>query len=140
MVPLDGIDGRSLLPVVAGTSPGWPVVAWETRHFLNAREPGDVLLGSARSDSWKYVLSYDVAGDAVREEIYDLLLDPGETTNLASTPPGTLGLDPAFCRAVERVRDGIWGAIDEQRARDAVGAAGPMGRAVPRRPEACQFQ
>ena len=138
MAPLDGVDGRSFLPVARGDAPGWPVLAQELCHPQNARTAGEVVLGSARSDGWKYVLALDGATGTVREALYDLLLDPGETANLAGRDGEAPPLDPAFCAAVERVRDAAWETVSAGRG-GAPGAAGPMGRAVPARPDPCRF-
>jgi arylsulfatase A-like enzyme len=133
LAPLDDVDGRSFLRVVDGDEYGWPVLAEELRHPLNAFEANDVLVASARSEGWKYVLTYDLAAQTFREELYDLLLDPAETTNLADAeraPP----LDPDFCRAVARVRLNV-----EEAATARAGSGRAVGRPGPTRPEPCGF-
>lgn len=70
--------GLSLLPVVAGSSPGH---AWAYLETLVPRlEYGLSDLRGLQTARWKYIR-------APREELYDLRADPGETVNLAEKKP-----------------------------------------------------
>jgi arylsulfatase A-like enzyme len=102
------VDGRSFLPVAAGRAPGRPVIAQELRHMGNARVEGEILVSCVRSPEWKYTLAYDRTSGVFRESVHDLLLDPGETTDLIESDPATIAFPPAFCAAVERCRDLVW--------------------------------
>ncbi len=73
-VPADALDGRSLVPLLSGPDPA----------------PGDdtpLLLSTSRRASWRGLRAghtaylYDLA--AGREELYDLVADPGQQRNLA---------------------------------------------------------
>jgi len=78
----DGLDGRSLVPLVTGrttVSPGPAYLeAYSSRFWWGARE----LLG-LRTGPWLFV-------QAPHPEIYDLATDPAETLNLASARPAEL--------------------------------------------------
>jgi arylsulfatase A-like enzyme len=112
LVPLTGLDGRSFLPRVAGPDPGgWPVVSEERLNRSNTQEDADVFLASVRDEKWKYVLVHDVVAGTVREELYDLGKDPREERDLAKEGWFELNVGdfgPAFCAAVEGVRERVW--------------------------------
>jgi arylsulfatase A-like enzyme len=133
IAPLEGVDGRSFLGAARGEAAGRPVLAKEVRCLENTGAAGDVLLVSARSEAWKYVLRHDVTRGTVREEAYDLRLDPGTRRNLAGAGGKPPEFDPAFCAAMERARDALWEAIE------AGGRphAGPAAGATPPRPLPC---
>jgi arylsulfatase A-like enzyme len=82
------IDGRSLLPLLAGRglegrvtfSEGSRVAGapeWAARRWLNERKPHSI-----RSGRWKYVLTPYLGV----EELYDLESDPGEQNDLLREP------------------------------------------------------
>jgi arylsulfatase A-like enzyme/predicted Zn-dependent protease len=74
-----GLDGQSLLPLVTGrttVSPGPAYLeAYTPRFWWGAKE----VLG-LRTDDWLFV-------QAPRPELYDVVSDPAETLNLASSKP-----------------------------------------------------
>jgi arylsulfatase A-like enzyme len=72
----DGVDGRSLRPLVAGDEPpAAPEAFTETRL-------GDQELAALVTPSWKVISRSGRRGPRV--EVYDLAADPGEQRNLAS--------------------------------------------------------
>jgi arylsulfatase A-like enzyme len=88
-----GFSGRSLLPLIEGTSQG------EFGYALSELETkeGFGKIVSIRTDRWRYV---DNPGDEIpiglphhhfyqiaREELYDLQVDPSETTNVVDSYP-----------------------------------------------------
>ncbi|MDP6461237.1 MAG: hypothetical protein QGH59_05595, partial [Gemmatimonadota bacterium] len=73
-----GLDGRSLLAEIGGSTSGGRPVYSETRLPLD--QYGWSMLSGFRDDRWAWVR-------APRPELYDLDADPGETTNLAGTLP-----------------------------------------------------
>jgi arylsulfatase A-like enzyme len=103
LTPIQGTDGRSALPLVNGTSQGWPVRAEE---FLNAANTGGEDEGirlSVRTARWKYVLTRHRDTDQYDEELYDLTADPGERRPMPlSSDPQCF--DNEFCRAVQEVQ------------------------------------
>ena len=124
MEPLEGIDGRSVLPLARGEPmPCRAVIAEERLTYPNMRRDMDVVLLAARTPQWKYVLHYDVRSGMVREEAYDLANDPEELLDLAGED-GLLtdrAFEPCLCDAVGRLRELIWAAEDP----DATGAPPP---------------
>jgi arylsulfatase A-like enzyme len=107
MVLPEGIDGRSMMPLLAAPDgapgDGWPVIAQELRSPANTRAPGEQVLASVRTARWKYHLVRDLATGTEREEVYDLVADPDERDPL---PASTLrsAAPPELCAAVERAR------------------------------------
>jgi arylsulfatase A-like enzyme len=75
--PPEGIDGRSILPVLAQKEPGRDVVFGEYYGKQSWRVP----IRMARTRTLKYV-RYQHYG----EELYDLIADPREMRNLAGAP------------------------------------------------------
>ncbi len=77
--PLPEIDGRSLLPLMAGRSGDVPRPAYlesfHPRIWWGAQE-----LLAIRTGKWLYV-------EAPRPELYDVEADPAERTNLAASQP-----------------------------------------------------
>ena len=66
---------------------------------------------AVRDGAWKYIGTLDRTHGTLAEEAYDLRSDPAELRNLAG-PDGyvrDLPFDEAFCKAVERMRDRLWG-------------------------------
>ena len=117
---LDGIEGRSLLPLVEGRSPAGANGAYaETyfpRLFMNWSP-----LRSLRDDRWKFI-------DAPVPELYDLSTDPGETTNLGPREPARLA---AMRRALDQLTGGTEGlqtsvAIDRETS-EKLAALGYVG-------------
>jgi arylsulfatase A-like enzyme len=79
-VPVD-IDGRTVLPLVKGdTLEPIPAII-ETCQ--NPSEPSD--LYGVRTKDWKYAVH--ISDPSVPEELYDLSVDPKETTNIAEERP-----------------------------------------------------
>ena len=103
------VDGRPLLPLARGDEAGHVVLAEETLYPGASAVP--VRRRSVRTEDAKYVLTLEFATlRVVREELYDLRLDPGERTPLGLSSVTCFGLD--FCQAVAQVRDGTgWQGI-----------------------------
>jgi arylsulfatase A-like enzyme len=78
-------DGESLLRVIDGTQP-----AWRT-DFLTEGWPGGHPWATVREAQWKYTETVLTPGDMntafeLEYELYDLVSDPYELTNVASLP------------------------------------------------------
>ena len=102
--PLPAADGRSLVPLARGKEAGHPVYAEEERAVPRSRERV-MRLASARTESAKYVVTFDRETGALEsEELYDLRADPRAKTPREATAEAIAALDPALCRAVERLR------------------------------------
>jgi choline-sulfatase len=82
IAPLEGVDGRSTVPLIDGeeTSPS-PVPAY-AETFFPQFFMGWAPLRSVRDGSWKLI-------DAPEPELYDLAADPAERTNLYAAQPAT---------------------------------------------------
>jgi arylsulfatase A-like enzyme/tetratricopeptide (TPR) repeat protein len=122
----DGLEGRSLVPLISGrsgTSPG-PVYqeSYIPRLWWGARE----ILG-IRSGPWLYVRS-------PRPEIYNVEEDPAETVNLAAERPGEIERLGALLDGIVPPGDPLTGKtqIDAETARRlrALGYLGGSGEAV----------
>lgn len=109
--PHTGIEGRSRLSLLELDDPCRPVLSEERLGFLNTGETVDAIRLSARTEQWKYVVTYDLGTGTAHEEIYDLLLDADEVDDLGAGSgriPPELVFDDCFCEAVEALRRRIW--------------------------------
>jgi arylsulfatase A-like enzyme len=102
--PSPGMQGRSLLPLVAGQNPrDWPDTFFYEHPFkANRGIPRTVAI---RTPDWKYIRYLD--GQPGYEEFYHLRTDPDEAVNLAGDPShaDTLAKLRARCDAeAERVK------------------------------------
>lgn len=111
--PLDGADGRSLLPLARGERNREPVVS-EAERAVFGGEPGQkVRLVSVRTERAAYFAAFDAeTGDTREEWAFDLDADPSQSRPLAAEGLGRFGAP--FCSAVERVRAGR-GAVAPKR-------------------------
>jgi len=109
----EGLDGLPLQRVLLGEMRRGPVTSEEQLDGANTGDPeAKAWLVSVRSLAWKYLVRFDIRAGTVLEQAYDLSADPGETQGLARD--GSLAglvFDDAFCEMIERVRDGLWGAV-----------------------------
>ena len=115
-------DGRSLLPLIAGTGKG-PEDAYSETYFPQLYMNW-APLRSIQDARWKFI-------DAPAPELYDLANDAREASNLA---PGEPARTAALRRAFGRVTGGVEGpvtptAIDRDTARK-LAALGYIGAAV----------
>lgn len=130
--PLEGIVGRSALTVVSGQDWCRPVLSEERLTRWNTGEDMDAIRLSARTERWKYIVTYHVRTGEVWEEAYDHLFDREERSDFANGTgrlPVELVMDPCFCPAVEAVRGRIW---DRTVQEGSSAAAVPYGMVVPR--------
>lgn len=81
------MQGRSLVPLVAGQQPEWRHEFFYEHHFKHPRIPPSE---AVRTERWKYMRFVD--SQPLYEELYDLPADPPEENNLAQSPrhAGTL--------------------------------------------------
>lgn len=109
----EGVDGMALQRVLLGELRRGPVTSEEQQDGANTGDPAaKAVLVSVRSPAWKYLVRLDTRAGTVLEQAYDLDADAGEVTDLARDGSlAGLAFDDAFCEMVERVRDGIWGAV-----------------------------
>ena len=122
-----GIEGRSQLALFDADQGCRPVLSEERLSYLNTGEPGDAIRLSARTEQWKYILTYDTQTRAAHEEVYDLLIDPQEIDDLGAGTgrlPPELVFDDCFCEAVNALRERIW---DRQTQPDDEAYAVPYG-------------
>jgi arylsulfatase A-like enzyme len=117
--PLEGIDGRSAMPIVRGETWCRPVLSEEWLSPNNTGIAIDAARRSVRTGDWKLVTTLHAGTGAIEEELYDLRADPGETRNLLAA--GAPELEPCACAAVtalrERVREeaeALLGADDDR--------------------------
>ena len=82
VAPLEGIDGRSVVPLVDGVADAAAAPAAYAETYFPQFFMGWAPLRSVREGQWKFI-------DAPEPELYDLAADPGETTNLYAAQPAT---------------------------------------------------
>jgi arylsulfatase A-like enzyme len=89
----EGMQGRSLVPLVQGTVPA----DWRKEFFYEHHTLPKIIPRSegVRTEGWKYLRWIDET--PVVEELYDLASDPGEENNLAS--------DPKHAKVVRELRE-----------------------------------
>lgn len=94
-VPGFAANGRSLLPLLAGTASNWRsdflIEWWQIPYVLMPTYQ------AVRSADWKYVWN---AGSPPFEELYDLNADPDELANVLVTDPG----NPAWQPVLDQLR------------------------------------
>jgi arylsulfatase A-like enzyme len=87
------VDGVSFMPMLKGGSapPGQRALIW---HYPNSsyhlQGPGHGTYSIIRQGDWKYIFYYDPERP-VREELFNIREDLGETRNLVQTHPDTRG-------------------------------------------------
>ncbi len=130
---------RSFLPLLKGAGPGHPVFSEELLDRGNTGEDHDATLTSARSAGWKHLLTFDKQKGTVVEEACDLRADPGEQCALCGSNGRIDGLsvDPAFCEAVERARNRIWGDAERGDALEGTPYRGGRPQVTSKRPQPC---
>jgi arylsulfatase A len=91
------LDGRSFAALLTGGTPEERTLFWHFPHYTNqGSRPG----GAVRQGRWKLIEHYDTA----TAELYDLAVDPGETTNVtAREPERTASLRQLLARWISEV-------------------------------------
>jgi arylsulfatase A-like enzyme len=82
-----GMQGRSLVPVVAGRTPQDWRTEYYYEHYFEPDPNWKMTIPrneGIRTERWKYIQYID--SDPLYEELYDLHVDYDETTNLAFDP------------------------------------------------------
>jgi arylsulfatase A-like enzyme len=92
--PMDDVQGLSLRPLLEGASRDLQLVGYGESIELHVMF-GTSILRYVREGRWKYI-------HKVEPELYDLMLDPGETNNLAMDHP----------EIVERLRSRLFELIE----------------------------
>jgi arylsulfatase A-like enzyme len=82
------MQGRSLVPLVAGKQPEWRNAFFYEHYFKHPRIPPSE---AVRTERWKYMRF--VESQPLYEELYDLAADPLEENNLAQSPRHAETLD-----------------------------------------------
>ncbi len=77
---LDSTDGRNITPILTGLASPQRTLYWHLPHYTNQ---GSRPSGALRQGQWKLIEHYETT----RAELFDLTLDPGETTDLATKLP-----------------------------------------------------
>jgi arylsulfatase A-like enzyme/Flp pilus assembly protein TadD len=118
--PMDGTDGVSLLPLLAGGRPP------AEPAYIETRQPwityGWSALAAVRHGGWKYVA-------APRPELYDLAQDPGETRNLAAKMPTRAAELSALLGRFEQVPAGAAERSGDPQVLESLRALGYVGGA-----------
>ena len=117
-----GLDGVSLVALMAGSARDVPAAAIETLRPWASY--GWAPLRALREGSWKYV-------DAPRRELYDLAQDPGEQVNRASDQPARADAMAAALARLSTAPAAPAAAVDAEaierlRALGYVGAGGAV--------------
>ena len=95
------LDGRSLRPLLKDVPPKkWRDDFLCEHLFVHEKIPKSE---GVRSREWKYIRYFDE--DPIHEELYDLIADPSERTNLASSPGHTAQLATLRDRCAELLRE-----------------------------------
>ena len=86
--PITWADGRSLVPLLQNEDPVWPArtLGWHYPHKWGPEGPGCDPFTSVRVGDWKLIYFYKDE----RFELYDLVNDLGETSDLAWKEPERL--------------------------------------------------
>jgi arylsulfatase A-like enzyme len=87
-VPVDGVSFVPLLKGETGLNRGRPLV-WHFPNIWGQQRQGYGPYSSLRLDDWKYIFYHNPA-QGVREELFHIPADIGETKNLAATAPEKL--------------------------------------------------
>ena len=102
--PAAPMDGRSLAGLLAGPDPGWRDEAF-AEHTAHGTDRARAMLRRGR---WKLCLS---GAEDLEPELYNLVQDPGEFTNLAGAPAAA-GVQEDMTDALLRRWD--WRRIDRE--------------------------
>ena len=111
--PLDDVTGQSVLAAFDGHSTsGRPTLSMERLTTENMVGRADAQLVSVRTETHKYIVTFDRLAGTVTESLFDLAEDPGEQDDLAAAGGlARLTVPPHLADAVESARDRIWGSV-----------------------------
>ena len=86
--PGRGVQGRSLLPLMAGKRDGWRNWALSEYRSSGFTTNPPIMTTMLRSDHWKLIIWHGSPAEGSRRdgELYDLSVDPGELRNLFHDP------------------------------------------------------
>jgi arylsulfatase A-like enzyme len=105
-----GMQGRSLLPLVAGKTVDWRRELFYENRFPNTKKQPIAPTTGIRTADWKYIRYLDE--DPVYEQLFDLRADPREERNLAGDGKYRTVLDTLWHR---------WGVWDASLDRHSAG-------------------
>jgi hypothetical protein len=128
---LDGVLARLGAPPIDGARRAEVDAHAAPLARLDWATPTHVLTGVRGSDH-TYGVLYDATAGTVEEHLIERAA--GRAHVASARPLPATGLDPAFCRAVESVRDRLWRHVDEVRWRVESGYTSGFPRVTSARP------
>lgn len=97
-----GMDGRSLVPLLAGEAPGDWRTSFLIEYYTDTVFPRVYRMGykAIRTEQFKYIHYVDLEG---MDELYDLRADPYEMTNVIDAPESEEALRALKAELVKRM-------------------------------------
>ena len=106
--PVGEGQGRSFLGELGGASEAPPVISEIRVTPQSTGGLADQQVMSARTRTWKYILTCDFGKGTVREDLFDLRTDPNERAPIPLNAADSGSIGTSFSRAIEQVRDHFW--------------------------------